>query len=30
MMPATSKNGNNYMKMVISDYQKPETDNEEF
>ena len=30
MMPATSKNGNNYMKMVISDYQKPEADEEEF
>ena len=23
MMPATSNSGNNYMKMVISDYQKP-------
>ena len=27
MMPAQAKSGNNYMKMVISDYQpKPETE----
>ena len=31
MMPATSKSGNQYMKMVISDYQpKKEEDDDEF
>ena len=30
MMPATSNSGNNYMKMVISDYQKPSKNEEEF
>jgi len=33
MMPATSKSGNQYMKMVISDYQPPQendSDDDEF
>ena len=29
MMPATSKNGNQYMKMVISDYQPPQENDSE-
>ena len=30
MFPATSQTGNHYMKMVVSDYQKPEKNEEEF
>jgi hypothetical protein len=29
MMPATSKSGNQYMKMVISDYQPKQDDDSE-
>ena len=30
MFPAQSQSGNPYMKMVVSDYQKPEQNEEEF
>ena len=30
MFPATSQTGNHYMKMVVSDYQKQEQNEEEF